>query len=132
MLLNAAKCQGYGFYRFWVIKGIPTDGGIGGGGGGGGGGWWNTEISITGIQELLNSNKDHFKRNPIFSNKPPLTPVMSKSVQGCNQNDLVYMRSIAVLSNCTEYNYVLSVRISVLDEFSRYLRLRLLLTSWSI
>ena len=26
MLLNAAKCQGYGFYRFWVIKGKPTKG----------------------------------------------------------------------------------------------------------
>ena len=37
MLLNAAKCQGYGFYRFWVIKGTPTDGENGGGGGGGGG-----------------------------------------------------------------------------------------------
>ena len=24
ILLNAAKCQGYGFYRFWVIKGKPT------------------------------------------------------------------------------------------------------------
>ena len=24
MLLNAAKCQGYSFYRFWVIKGKPT------------------------------------------------------------------------------------------------------------
>ena len=24
MLLNASKCQGYGFYRFWVIKGKPT------------------------------------------------------------------------------------------------------------
>ena len=23
MLLNAPKCQGYGFYRFWVIKGKP-------------------------------------------------------------------------------------------------------------
>ena len=27
MLLNAPKCQGYGFYRFWVIKGKPTGGG---------------------------------------------------------------------------------------------------------
>ena len=27
MLLNAAKCQGYNFYRFWVIKGKPTGGG---------------------------------------------------------------------------------------------------------
>ena len=24
MLLNAAKSQGYRFYRFWVIKGKPT------------------------------------------------------------------------------------------------------------
>ena len=28
MLLNAAKCQGYPFYRFWVLKGKPT--GMGG------------------------------------------------------------------------------------------------------
>ena len=27
MLLNARKCQGYGFYRFWVIKRKPTGGG---------------------------------------------------------------------------------------------------------
>ena len=26
MLLNAAKCQGYSFYCFWVIKGKPTEG----------------------------------------------------------------------------------------------------------
>ena len=26
MSLNAAKCQGYSFYRFWVIKGNPTGG----------------------------------------------------------------------------------------------------------
>ena len=26
MLLNAAKCQGYGFYCFWVIKGKPIGG----------------------------------------------------------------------------------------------------------
>ena len=24
LLLNAAKCQGYSFYHFWVIKGKPT------------------------------------------------------------------------------------------------------------
>ena len=28
MLLNAAKFQGYSFYRFWVIKGNPTGGGV--------------------------------------------------------------------------------------------------------
>ena len=27
MLLNAAKCQGYSFYRFWIIKWRPTGGG---------------------------------------------------------------------------------------------------------
>ena len=27
MLLNAAKCQGYSRYRFWVIQGKPTGGG---------------------------------------------------------------------------------------------------------
>ena len=32
MLLNAAKFQGYSFYRSWVIKGKPTGGGGGGGG----------------------------------------------------------------------------------------------------
>ena len=25
ILLNAAECQGYSFYRFWVIKGKPTE-----------------------------------------------------------------------------------------------------------
>ena len=29
LLLNAAKCQGYSFYRFWVIKVKPTRGGGG-------------------------------------------------------------------------------------------------------
>ena len=28
MLLNAAKCQGYSFYLFWVIRGKPTGGKI--------------------------------------------------------------------------------------------------------
>ena len=30
MLLNAAKCQGYSFYRFWGIKEKPMRGGGGG------------------------------------------------------------------------------------------------------
>ena len=29
MLLNAAKCHGYHFYHFWVIKGEPAWGGGG-------------------------------------------------------------------------------------------------------
>ena len=87
-----------------------------------------TRISIKRIQKWLNSNKNHFKTNPIFSNKPPLTPVISKNVQVCIQIDLVNMRSMTVLSNCTQYNYILSV----LDVFFRYLRLWPLLQSWSI
>ena len=79
-----------------------------------------TGISTKRIQKWLNSNEDHFKSNPIFSNKPSLTPVFSKSVQGCNQIDLADMRSMAVSTNGTQYNYVLSV----LDVFSRYLWLR--------
>ena len=38
-----------------------------------------TGISIKRIQKWLNSNEDHFKTNPIFSNKPHLTPVISKN-----------------------------------------------------
>ena len=79
-----------------------------------------TGISINRIQKWLNSNEDHFKSNPIFSNKPPLTPVFSKRVQGCSQIDLADMRSMAVSTKGTQYNYVLSV----LDVFSRYLWLR--------
>ena len=79
-----------------------------------------TGINIERIQKWLNSNEDHFKINPIFSNKSPLTPVISKSVQGCNQIDLVDMRSMVVSTNSTQYNYVLSV----LDVFSRYLWLQ--------
>ena len=51
---------------------------------------------------------------------PRLTPVISKSIQGCNQIDLVDMRSIAVSTNGTGYNYVLSV----LDVFPRDLWLQ--------
>ena len=79
-----------------------------------------TGISIKRIQKWLHSNEDHFKANPIFSNKPHLTPVISKSVQRCNQVDLVVLRAMAVLTNVTQDNYVLSV----LDVFSRYLWLQ--------
>ena len=37
-----------------------------------------TEISIKRIQKWLNSNGDHFKTNPKFSNKPHLTQVILK------------------------------------------------------
>ena len=79
-----------------------------------------TGISIKQIQKWLNSNENHFKTNPIFGNKPPLSPVVSKTVQGCNQIDLVDMRSMSVAKDGVEYNYILSL----LDVFSRFLELR--------
>ena len=79
-----------------------------------------TGISIKRIQKWLNSNENHFKTNPIFSNKPPLSPVVSKTVQGCNQIDLVDLRSMSVAKDGVEYNYILSL----LDVFSRFLELR--------
>ena len=79
-----------------------------------------TGISIKRIQKWLNSNENHFKTNPIFSNKPPLSPVVSKTVQGCNQIDVVDIRSMSVTKDGVEYNYILSL----LDVFSRFLELR--------
>ena len=38
-----------------------------------------TGISIKQIQKWLRSNKNHFKINPILSNKPPLSSVVSKN-----------------------------------------------------
>ena len=79
-----------------------------------------TDISIKRIQKWLNSNENHFKTNPIFSNKPPLSPVVSKTVQGCNQIDLVDLRSMSVTKDGVEYNYILSL----LNVLSRFLELR--------
>ena len=39
-----------------------------------------TGISIKRIEKWLNSSKDHFKTNLIFSNKPPLTPLIIKTL----------------------------------------------------
>ena len=58
MLLNAGKCKGFSFYRFWVShltnneegEDYRTEGGGGGGGskGGGGGGWIKVEGIVSG------------------------------------------------------------------------------------
>ena len=55
-----------------------------------------TAIKIKRIQKWLNNNENHFRINPIFSNKPPLSSVVSKTVLGCNQIVLVNMRSMSV------------------------------------
>ena len=79
-----------------------------------------TGISIKRIQKWLNSNENHFKINPIFSNKPPLSLAVSKIVQECNQIDLMGVRSISLTKGVVEYNYILSL----LDVFSQFLELR--------
>ena len=76
-------------------------------------------MSIKRIQKWLNSNENHFKINPIFSYKPSFSPVVSKTVQGCNQIDLVYMRSMSITKDSVEYNYILSL----LDLLSRFVEL---------
>ena len=65
-----------------------------------------TGISIKRIQKSVNSNKNHFTINPILSNKPPLSPVVSKTVQECNQIDLIDMRSMSVTTDGVEYNCI--------------------------
>ena len=79
-----------------------------------------TGISIKRIQKQLNSNENHFKINPIFSNTPPLSLAVSKIVQECNQIDLMGVRSISLTKGVVEYNYILSL----LDVFSQFLELR--------
>ena len=79
-----------------------------------------TGISIKRIQKWLTSNENHFKINPIFSNKSPLSLAVSKIVQECNQIDLMGVRSISLTKGVVEYNYILSL----LDVFSRFLELR--------
>ena len=56
----------------------------------------------------------------MFSNKPPLTPVVTDSVQSTHQIDLVSLEFIPILREGKVYDHVLSV----LDVFSRYLQLR--------
>ena len=73
-------------------------------------------LSIKRIQKWLNNSENHFKTNLIFSNKPPLSPVVSKTVQGRKQINLVDMRSMSVTKDSAEYSCILSL----LDVFSRF------------
>ena len=77
------------------------------------------DLSIKRIQKWLNNSENHFKTNLIFSNKSPLSPVVSKTVQGRKQINLVDMRSMSVTKDGAEYSCILSL----LDVFSRFLEL---------
>ena len=61
------------------------------------------------LQKWLSNNENHFKITPIFSNKPPLSPALSKIVQECKQIDLMDVRSMSVTKNGVEHNYILSL-----------------------
>ena len=54
-------------------------------------------------------NENDFKINPIFSNKPSFSPIVTKTVQGCNQIDLVDMRPMSIAKDGVEHNYILSL-----------------------
>ena len=45
---------------------------------------FHIDISIKRIQKWLSSNENHLKINLIFSNKPKLSPLISKIVYGCH------------------------------------------------
>ena len=66
-------------------------------------------ICVKRIKKWLNVNENYLKINPIFSSKPPLYPEVSKTVQGCNQIDLLFMRSVSVTKDGDESNYNLSL-----------------------
>ena len=46
-------------------------------------------ITRNALREYLSKNEDHTRKKPIFSNKAPLQPVVSHSVNGRHQIDLV-------------------------------------------
>jgi transposase InsO family protein len=72
------------------------------------------------IQSWLNSNVEHSRRVPLFTNKAPLKPVKSNAVNERHQLDLVDMSHASDTHNGVTFKYILSV----LDVFSRRLWLR--------
>ena len=74
-------------------------------------------ISRKVIQQWINSNEEHCKRNPVFLNKAPLQPVISHTVNSRHQIDLVNFEDFPQLRDGEIFSYVLAVE----DIFSRYL-----------
>jgi len=77
-------------------------------------------ISRRFIQQWLNNNREHCKLNPLFTNKAPLKPVVSSTVQSHHQIDLACIEKYPSETDGEVFSYILSV----LDVFSRYLQLR--------
>ena len=77
-------------------------------------------LSRNDIQKWIYANEKHSKEKPFFSNKAPLKPIISKSVLGRNQIDLVDLSKHPQEMKGKTYRYILSV----MDVFSRYIWLR--------
>ncbi|KAL9977788.1 hypothetical protein ACROYT_G015231 [Oculina patagonica] len=73
------------------------------------------------VQKILNTDKQHYKRNAKFCNKARLKPIRARDVQMRHQIDLMDMgQKGAIKFNGVSYRYVLSV----MDDFSRFVWLR--------
>ena len=78
-------------------------------------------ISKDKIQSFINKNREHCLRNPIFSNKENLKPVIAtKPMEKCQIDLVVFEKNPSEDEHGNVYKYVLSC----LDVFSRYVFLR--------
>ena len=66
-------------------------------------------ISREYIQTWMNKNEAHCRTHPVFSNKPPLKPIVSHTVQSSNQIDLVVFDKCPVTRNGKTFKYILSL-----------------------
>ena len=74
-------------------------------------------ISQERIQDWVNHNRGHYERNPSFSNKDTLKPIIASRPFERLQIDLVDFSNFKSCRNGKTYSFVLAV----LDVFSRYL-----------
>lgn len=78
-------------------------------------------LSRVKVQEILNTDKQHYKRNVKFCNKARLKPIRARDVQIRHEIDLMDMGQRGTVKlNDVSYRYVLSV----MDVFSRFVWLR--------
>lgn len=86
------------------------------------------ELNRVTEQNILNSDKKHFRRNAKFLNKAMIKPIRARDVQVRQQIDLMDMGKNGVVRiNGKSYRYVLSV----MDVFSRFVWPRALATKCS-
>ena len=85
-------------------------------------------LSKNRVQDILDRDKLHYRRNAIFLNKAILKPMRARDVQVRHQVDLMdFGKRGRVEFKRTVYRYALSV----MDVFSRFIWLRPLLSKTS-